>query len=179
MLETFFVIFLAGVKPLWQLFLRPTCQILDCTIKNRASLVEEKINLLSMFRTEITVSTWVWSNATFLIIGFVVHRLWARRRAGYFQTLNEVHPSLIVVKMEEASWYYPLPQPPTVCVTQGNRQRALGGHGAAAHHSSVDWCSGSFMGALTDGRFSLRLEQVCYGVHQGYTHCSSQSVVGK
>ncbi|XP_074553785.1 protein smoothened [Halichoeres trimaculatus] len=39
----------------------------DCTIKNRPSLMVEKINLFSMFGTGIAMSTWVWTKATILI----------------------------------------------------------------------------------------------------------------
>ncbi|XP_054910858.1 smoothened homolog [Poeciliopsis prolifica] len=39
----------------------------ECTIKNRPSLMVEKINLFSMFGTGIAMSTWVWTKATFLI----------------------------------------------------------------------------------------------------------------
>ncbi|XP_066525478.1 protein smoothened [Hoplias malabaricus] len=39
----------------------------ECTIKNRPSLLVEKINLFSMFGTGIAMSTWVWTKATALI----------------------------------------------------------------------------------------------------------------
>ncbi|XP_049617491.1 protein smoothened [Syngnathus scovelli] len=39
----------------------------ECTIKNRPSLMVEKINLFSMFGTGIAMSTWVWTKATILI----------------------------------------------------------------------------------------------------------------
>ncbi|KAM9328534.1 protein smoothened [Pholidichthys leucotaenia] len=39
----------------------------ECTIKNRPSLMVEKINLFSMFGTGIAMSTWVWTKATLLI----------------------------------------------------------------------------------------------------------------
>ncbi|XP_064200926.1 protein smoothened [Anguilla rostrata] len=39
----------------------------ECTIKNRPSLLVEKINLFSMFGTGIAMSTWVWTKATLLI----------------------------------------------------------------------------------------------------------------
>ncbi|XP_046878942.1 smoothened homolog [Hypomesus transpacificus] len=39
----------------------------ECTIKNRPSLLVEKINLFSMFGTGIAMSTWVWTKATILI----------------------------------------------------------------------------------------------------------------
>ncbi|XP_028667262.2 smoothened homolog [Erpetoichthys calabaricus] len=39
----------------------------DCTIKNRPSLLVEKINLFAMFGTGISMSTWVWTKATILI----------------------------------------------------------------------------------------------------------------
>ncbi|KAM9824828.1 protein smoothened [Neosynchiropus ocellatus] len=39
----------------------------ECAIKNRPSLLVEKINLLSMFGTGIAMSTWVWTKATILI----------------------------------------------------------------------------------------------------------------
>uniref|UniRef100_A0AAY4CTA3 Protein smoothened n=1 Tax=Denticeps clupeoides TaxID=299321 RepID=A0AAY4CTA3_9TELE len=39
----------------------------ECVIKNRPSLLVEKINLFSMFGTGITMSTWVWTKATILI----------------------------------------------------------------------------------------------------------------
>ncbi|XP_041110893.1 smoothened homolog [Polyodon spathula] len=39
----------------------------ECAIKNRPSLLVEKINLFSMFGTGIAMSTWVWTKATVLI----------------------------------------------------------------------------------------------------------------
>lgn len=39
----------------------------ECIIKNRPSLLVEKINLFSMFGTGIAMSTWVWTKATILI----------------------------------------------------------------------------------------------------------------
>lgn len=39
----------------------------DCEIKNRPSLLVEKINLFAMFGTGIAMSTWVWTKATLLI----------------------------------------------------------------------------------------------------------------
>ncbi|XP_051975053.1 smoothened homolog isoform X2 [Xyrauchen texanus] len=39
----------------------------ECAIKNRPSLLVEKINLFSMFGTGIVMSTWVWTKATILI----------------------------------------------------------------------------------------------------------------
>ncbi|NWS49266.1 SMO protein, partial [Probosciger aterrimus] len=39
----------------------------DCEIKNRPSLLVEKINLFAMFGTGISMSTWVWTKATLLI----------------------------------------------------------------------------------------------------------------
>uniref|UniRef100_A0A8C9SW50 Protein smoothened n=1 Tax=Scleropages formosus TaxID=113540 RepID=A0A8C9SW50_SCLFO len=39
----------------------------ECTIKNRPSLLVEKINLFAMFGTGIVMSTWVWTKATVLI----------------------------------------------------------------------------------------------------------------
>lgn len=39
----------------------------QCIIKNRPSLMVEKINLFSMFGTGIAMSTWVWTKATILI----------------------------------------------------------------------------------------------------------------
>ncbi|XP_069485680.1 protein smoothened [Ambystoma mexicanum] len=39
----------------------------DCEIKNRPSLLVEKINLFAMFGTGIAMSTWVWTKATVLI----------------------------------------------------------------------------------------------------------------
>ncbi|KAG9280194.1 hypothetical protein AMEX_G2874 [Astyanax mexicanus] len=39
----------------------------ECAIKNRPSLLVEKINLFSMFGTGIAMSTWVWTKATILI----------------------------------------------------------------------------------------------------------------
>ncbi|KAI1883454.1 hypothetical protein AGOR_G00231610 [Albula goreensis] len=39
----------------------------ECTIKNRPSLLVEKINLFAMFGTGIAMSTWVWTKATLLI----------------------------------------------------------------------------------------------------------------
>nr|XP_006633522.1 PREDICTED: smoothened homolog [Lepisosteus oculatus] len=39
----------------------------ECAIKNRPSLLVEKINLFAMFGTGISMSTWVWTKATVLI----------------------------------------------------------------------------------------------------------------
>ncbi|KAJ8262247.1 hypothetical protein GJAV_G00164270 [Gymnothorax javanicus] len=39
----------------------------ECNIKNRPSLLVEKINLFAMFGTGIAMSTWVWTKATLLI----------------------------------------------------------------------------------------------------------------
>ncbi|XP_029471308.1 smoothened homolog isoform X2 [Rhinatrema bivittatum] len=39
----------------------------DCEIKNRPSLLVEKINLFAMFGTGVSMSTWVWTKATVLI----------------------------------------------------------------------------------------------------------------
>ncbi|NXX16879.1 SMO protein, partial [Podargus strigoides] len=39
----------------------------DCKIKNRPSLLVEKINLFAMFGTGVSMSTWVWTKATLLI----------------------------------------------------------------------------------------------------------------
>ncbi|XP_058718118.1 protein smoothened-like isoform X2 [Poecile atricapillus] len=39
----------------------------DCEIKNRPSLLVEKINLFAMFGTGVSMSTWVWTKATLLI----------------------------------------------------------------------------------------------------------------
>ncbi|KAG7455832.1 hypothetical protein MATL_G00245320 [Megalops atlanticus] len=39
----------------------------ECAIKNRPSLLVEKINLFAMFGTGISMSTWVWTKATLLI----------------------------------------------------------------------------------------------------------------
>ncbi|KAM4678643.1 protein smoothened [Discoglossus pictus] len=39
----------------------------DCEIKNRPSLLVEKINLFAMFGTGIAMSTWVWTKATIII----------------------------------------------------------------------------------------------------------------
>ncbi|KAM3832816.1 LOW QUALITY PROTEIN: protein smoothened [Vipera latastei] len=52
----------------------------DCGIKNRPSLLVEKINLFAMFGTGISMSTWVWTKATLLIW----KRTWGRLtgRAG-------------------------------------------------------------------------------------------------
>ncbi|MBW00190.1 Smoothened, partial [Eschrichtius robustus] len=47
----------------------------DCEIKNRPSLLVEKINLFAMFGTGIAMSTWVWTKATLLIW----RRTWCRR----------------------------------------------------------------------------------------------------
>nr|5V57_A Chain A, Smoothened homolog,Flavodoxin,Smoothened homolog [synthetic construct]5V57_B Chain B, Smoothened homolog,Flavodoxin,Smoothened homolog [synthetic construct] len=53
----------------------PTKQpIPDCEIKNRPSLLVEKINLFAMFGTGIAMSTWVWTKATLLIW----RRTWCR-----------------------------------------------------------------------------------------------------
>ncbi|XP_026877431.2 smoothened homolog [Electrophorus electricus] len=46
----------------------------ECAIKNRPSLLVEKINLFSMFGTGIAMSTWVWTKATILIW----RRTWCR-----------------------------------------------------------------------------------------------------
>ncbi|XP_063304391.1 protein smoothened [Pelobates fuscus] len=39
----------------------------DCEIKNKPSLLVEKINLFAMFGTGIAMSTWVWTKATIII----------------------------------------------------------------------------------------------------------------
>uniref|UniRef100_UPI00398F703B protein smoothened n=1 Tax=Pristiophorus japonicus TaxID=55135 RepID=UPI00398F703B len=39
----------------------------ECSIKNRPSLLVEKINIFAMFGTGIAMSTWVWTKATVLI----------------------------------------------------------------------------------------------------------------
>ncbi|KAM4747852.1 protein smoothened [Rhinophrynus dorsalis] len=39
----------------------------ECDIKNRPSLLVEKINLFAMFGTGISMSTWVWTKATIII----------------------------------------------------------------------------------------------------------------
>ncbi|NWY43825.1 SMO protein, partial [Sylvia atricapilla] len=39
----------------------------ECEIKNRPSLLVEKINLFAMFGTGVSMSTWVWTKATLLI----------------------------------------------------------------------------------------------------------------
>ncbi|XP_018421483.1 PREDICTED: smoothened homolog [Nanorana parkeri] len=39
----------------------------ECEIKNRPSLLVEKINLFAMFGTGIAMSTWVWTKATIII----------------------------------------------------------------------------------------------------------------
>ncbi|KAG8440101.1 hypothetical protein GDO86_006042 [Hymenochirus boettgeri] len=39
----------------------------ECEIKNRPSLLVEKINLFAMFGTGISMSTWVWTKATIVI----------------------------------------------------------------------------------------------------------------
>ncbi|XP_073435305.1 protein smoothened [Dendrobates tinctorius] len=39
----------------------------ECEIKNRPSLLVEKINLFAMFGTGISMSTWVWTKATIII----------------------------------------------------------------------------------------------------------------
>lgn len=39
----------------------------ECEIKNRPSLLVEKINLFAMFGTGIVMSTWVWTKATIII----------------------------------------------------------------------------------------------------------------
>nr|6D35_A Chain A, Smoothened,Soluble cytochrome b562,Smoothened [synthetic construct] len=39
----------------------------ECYIKNRPSLLVEKINLFAMFGTGISMSTWVWTKATIII----------------------------------------------------------------------------------------------------------------
>ncbi|XP_019364887.1 PREDICTED: smoothened homolog, partial [Gavialis gangeticus] len=46
----------------------------ECEIKNRPSLLVEKINLFAMFGTGISMSTWVWTKATLLIW----RRTWCR-----------------------------------------------------------------------------------------------------
>jgi hypothetical protein len=50
----------------------------DCEIKNRPSLLVEKINLFAMFGTGIAMSTWVWTKATLLIW----RRTWCRSAAS-------------------------------------------------------------------------------------------------
>ncbi|NXQ24123.1 SMO protein, partial [Alaudala cheleensis] len=46
----------------------------ECEIKNRPSLLVEKINLFAMFGTGVSMSTWVWTKATLLIW----RRTWCR-----------------------------------------------------------------------------------------------------
>lgn len=55
----------------------------DCEIKNRPSLLVEKINLFAMFGTGISMSTWVWTKATLLI--------WRRAWCRWAQ--QAVHPA--------------------------------------------------------------------------------------
>lgn len=50
----------------------------ECEIKNRPSLLVEKINLFAMFGTGISMSTWVWTKATLLIW----KRTWCRWDPG-------------------------------------------------------------------------------------------------
>ena len=50
----------------------------DCEIKNRPSLLVEKINLFAMFGTGVSMSTWVWTKATLLIW----KRTWCRWDPG-------------------------------------------------------------------------------------------------
>lgn len=50
----------------------------ECVIKNRPSLLVEKINLFAMFGTGISMSTWVWTKATLLIW----KRTWCRWDPG-------------------------------------------------------------------------------------------------
>lgn len=50
----------------------------DCEIKNRPSLLVEKINLFAMFGTGVSMSTWVWTKATLLIW----KRTWCRWDLG-------------------------------------------------------------------------------------------------
>ncbi|NXL53748.1 SMO protein, partial [Podilymbus podiceps] len=50
----------------------------NCEIKNRPSLLVEKINLFAMFGTGVSMSTWVWTKATLLIW----KRTWCRWDPG-------------------------------------------------------------------------------------------------
>lgn len=50
----------------------------ECEIKNRPSLLVEKINLFAMFGTGVSMSTWVWTKATLLIW----KRTWCRWDPG-------------------------------------------------------------------------------------------------
>ncbi|KAF1593634.1 UNVERIFIED_CONTAM: hypothetical protein FQV15_0014862, partial [Eudyptes pachyrhynchus] len=50
----------------------------NCEIKNRPSLLVEKINLFAMFGTGVSMSTWVWTKATLLIW----RRTWCRWDPG-------------------------------------------------------------------------------------------------
>lgn len=59
----------------------------DCEIKNRPSLLVEKINLFAMFGTGIAMSTWVWTKATLLI--------WRRTWCRWGQPSNLVLPLLL------------------------------------------------------------------------------------
>lgn len=54
----------------------------DCEIKNRPSLLVEKINLFAMFGTGIAMSTWVWTKATLLI--------WRRTWCRWGQQLSDL-----------------------------------------------------------------------------------------
>lgn len=61
----------------------------DCEIKNRPSLLVEKINLFAMFGTGVSMSTWVWTKATLLIW----KRTWCRWDPGDVTHLHVTLPA--------------------------------------------------------------------------------------
>ncbi|KAM6437441.1 protein smoothened [Liasis olivaceus] len=66
----------------------------DCEIKNRPSLLVEKINLFAMFGTGISMSTWVWTKATLLIW----KRTWCRLTGQSSNEPKRIKKSKMIAK---------------------------------------------------------------------------------
>ncbi|XP_070610602.1 protein smoothened [Erythrolamprus reginae] len=66
----------------------------DCEIKNRPSLLVEKINLFAMFGTGISMSTWVWTKATLLIW----KRTWGRLTGRSSNEPKRIKKSKMIAK---------------------------------------------------------------------------------
>ncbi|XP_061494000.1 protein smoothened [Rhineura floridana] len=66
----------------------------DCEIKNRPSLLVEKINLFAMFGTGISMSTWVWTKATLLIW----KRTWCRLTGRSSNEPKRIKKSKMIAK---------------------------------------------------------------------------------
>ncbi|XP_044286467.1 smoothened homolog [Varanus komodoensis] len=66
----------------------------DCEIKNRPSLLVEKINLFAMFGTGISMSTWVWTRATLLIW----KRTWCRLTGQSSNEPKRIRKSRMIAK---------------------------------------------------------------------------------